>query len=383
MRLARLKVFFERQLDAVKAGGDGEPALQTLESIRRLQLDESFVSEGRRRLGEVYLEQAGHAERRGLRGEMQQYRELACEVWPACRDAFVQTQDQGLVTQSGLPLVSGMEPATAQRLQQEAAERLGKPVFFSDGESLPELAVIPAGSFFMGAPEDEYARDDSEGPQHKVSFYAPFAISRHAVTYAMYARFCEAVGYSLPRRYFWTYGQMPVINVTWADACEYAAWLSSISGHRYRLPTEAEWEYAARAGSESAFAFGDKIHRSEVNCSGGLHCTRGLWFCGPGKPVEVGALPANVWGLFEVHGNVQEFVQDAWRDSYHGIPREGSLAHADSHTVLRVVRGGSWFDKPGQCRSASRRYRAKDEFDLNLGFRLVREFSAEELSSEE
>ncbi|MEW6445371.1 MAG: formylglycine-generating enzyme family protein [Pseudomonadota bacterium] len=282
-----------------------------------------------------------------------------------------------------VPFVSHSEPAArdadAAVRQMQAAARHGLSAHFT--ETLPEggelsLALIPAGHFFMGSPPGEYARQASEGPQHKVTVSRDFALMRHTVTMGQYAAFCMVSGHPSPRRYRWTHADLPVFNVSFQDASAYAAWLSGQTGHHYRLPTEAEWEYAARAGTDSAFAFGEKIHRSEVNCSGGLHCTRGLYLCGISRPVVVGSLPANAWGLHEMHGNMQEFVLDHWRDTYSGLPRLAHEPWDESGARLRVVRGGSWFDAPGMCRSAARWYRELGEFDLNLSFRLVRELES-------
>lgn len=268
----------------------------------------------------------------------------------------------------------GWEKARARQL--EAAAERGIDVHFRDrvaGFEGPELALIPAGEFFMGAPLKEFARQSWEGPQHKVTVLSDYALMRFTVTLGEYAQFCDETGHPRPRRYLWTDPRLPVFNVSFQDAQAYAAWLSEKTGQRYRLPTEAEWEYAARAGTTTAFAFGDKIHRNEVNCAGGLHCTRGFYFCGLRRPVTVGSLPANAWGLCEMHGNMQEFVLDHWREGYSGVPRLAHEPWTQSTTRLRVVRGGSWFDAPGMCRSAARWFRELGEFDLNLSFRLLRE----------
>lgn len=270
------------------------------------------------------------------------------------------------------------ERQAAVSRQLRAAERLGVGPHFrdtlDDGSAAPWMSVIPEGSFFMGSGPEEYAREDCEGPRHAVDFPRPFAIGRYAITRGEYYRFVDETGRHRPRRYGWVDPALPVYNVTFEDARAYAGWLSQRTGQHYRLPTEAEWEYAARAGTTTAFAYGDKIHREEVNCAGGFQCTRGLWFCGLGRPLPVGNLPPNAWGVHEMHGNVQEFVQDHWRDRYSPSPRDGREAWVGSRTRFRVVRGGSWFDKPGACRSAARARRQTGEFDLNLGFRLVREF---------
>ncbi|MFP4154276.1 MAG: formylglycine-generating enzyme family protein [Halothiobacillaceae bacterium] len=268
----------------------------------------------------------------------------------------------------------------ASFMQAEAARAKGFERLFADrlddGSTGPQLAFIPAGAFEMGAPPDEYMRLPEEGPRREVRFSAPYAMTCTAMTRAWYYRFVEESGRRPPRPYTWREPGFPVYNVSFWDAEAFANWLSGRTGQRYRLPTEGEWEYAARAGTDSAFCFGDKIHREEVNCAGGFQCTRGLFLCGLGKPVAAGSLPANGWGLHEVHGNVQEWTQDHWSDTLRGHPTEGGNAHVSldkRHRQQRVVRGGSWFDRPGRCRSASRAARYVYEFDLNLGFRLVRE----------
>jgi len=264
--------------------------------------------------------------------------------------------------------------------QCEAARHLGLEPFFvdrlADGSEAPALAVIPPGGFWMGSRSTEHGAKDSEQPRHEVRVPRPFAMTRGAIRRREYNVFLNATDHRRPRPYSWTDPDYPVFNVTAKDGEAYAEWLSEQTGHRYRLPTEAEWEYAARAGTDGMFCFGDKIRREQVNCSGGLHCTRGLFLCGLGRPVPVGSLPPNAWGLFEVHGNVQEFTADHWRDAYSASTSSADQPYRSSDTRnrrLRAVRGGSWFDAPGACRSGSRVPRNQNEFDLNLGFRLVRE----------
>ncbi|MCL7750035.1 formylglycine-generating enzyme family protein [Guyparkeria hydrothermalis] len=267
--------------------------------------------------------------------------------------------------------------------QRETAHRLGLEVFFRDGEAggepAPEVAVIPSGGFWMGSRVTEHRARAFEQPRHEVYLDRAFAVTRGAIRRREYLAFLQASGHRRPRPYSWNDPEFPMYNVSARDAEAYARWLSEATGQRYRLPTEAEWEYAARAGSDTMFCFGDRIRRQEVNCAGGLHCTRGLFLCGIGKPVRVGSLPPNAWGLYEVHGNVQEFTQDHWHDAYPGGPRPGDRPYRSidrKYRYLRAVRGGSWFDPPGACRSGSRARRHQDEFDLNLGFRLVREIEA-------
>jgi formylglycine-generating enzyme required for sulfatase activity len=278
--------------------------------------------------------------------------------------------------------VSRDERENAAQRQKQAAATLNREVLFcdylKDGTPAPAVAFIPAGRCIMGAKPSEYQAQSCEMPQHEVTFARAFALTQGTIRRREYNQFLIATGHKRPRPYSWIDEEFPVFNVSIKDAMAYAAWLSAETQQHYRLPTEAEWEYAARADTQTMFYFGDKIRREEVNCSGGLHCTRGLFICGIGRPVRVGALPPNAWGLFEMHGNMQEFTLDHWRDSYRSTPRSGDNPFKSPdirHRHFHVVRGGSWFDGPGACRSASRALRHENEIDLNLGFRLLRELS--------
>lgn len=273
--------------------------------------------------------------------------------------------------------------ADATVRQQAAAQALGCAAQFADtlrdGSTAPTVAVIPPGAFWMGARQGEYQVQPVEMPRHEVHFPRAFALTTGAIRRREYNQFLMATGHRRPRAYSWNDLDFPIYNVSFHDAVAYADWLSRETGQQYRLPTESEWEYAARAGTDTMFYFGDKIRREEVNCAGGLHCTRGLFLCGIGRPVPVGSLPPNAWGLHEVHGNMQELTLDHWRGGYRLNARVGDqpFQSPDKHDRrFRVVRGGSWFDGPGACRSASRAQRFEHEFDLNLSFRLLRELPA-------
>ncbi len=180
---------------------------------------------------------------------------------------------------------------------------------FQDAPFAPEMVVLPAGSFLMGSPEGETGRHKPEGPQREV-IVAGFAIGRYPVTFAEYDHFCEAAGWKMPDDESWGRGRMPVINVSWDDAVAYAVWLSEQTGKRYRLPSEAEWEYACRAGTATAYWWGDDFNAKKANTEEG----------GPGRTTEVGSYPANPWGLFDTLGNVSEWVEDHWHDTYEGAP---------------------------------------------------------------
>jgi formylglycine-generating enzyme required for sulfatase activity len=239
----------------------------------------------------------------------------------------------------------------------------------------PAMIALPGGEFWMGSPDGEAERNASEGPRHRVRI-PPFGIGKYAVTFAQYDAFAQATGRVKPSDSGWGRGDRPVINVSWNDAVAYAAWLSRETGEQYRLPSEAEWEYAARAGTETPFWTGPCIHTDQANYDGnfdynGCGANTGVY---RQKTVPVGSLPANPWGLHEVHGNVREWVQDRYHDSYTGAPTDGSVWEVGGSSA-RVVRGGSWIGIPGFLRAAYR-YRSVPVFRGNyLGFRLARTLS--------
>ncbi len=243
----------------------------------------------------------------------------------------------------------------------------------NDGSLGPEMLVIPAGSFMMGSPDDEPQRNSDEGPQHQVEI-TNFAIGRTEVTFEQYDRFARATGRKLPDDRDWGRGNRPVIYVKWEDATAYAAWLSEQTGQRYRLPSEAEWEYAARAGTLTPFSTGDCINTDQANYNGKYDyadcgAKTGLYRA---KTVPAGSLPTNPWGLHEVHGNSWEWVQDCWHPNYEGAPNDGSTWEAGGDCALRVVRGGGWLNRPGNLRSARRDRFTTGVAYSDLGFRLAR-----------
>ena len=228
----------------------------------------------------------------------------------------------------------------------------------------PEMVVVPAGSFMMGAAEGEKGKRGDEGPQREVRIERPFAIGRFEVTFAEWDACVTADGcnYS-PQDRGWGRGNLPVIYTSWIDIQDYLTWLSSLTGHQYRLPSEAEWEYTARAGSTSSFAWGEKMVEEYANCVG----------CGPSsgeRTVPVGSLKPNAFGLFDTHGNVWEWTADCWNGSFGNAPRNGT-AWTVGDCDFRVLKGGAWGRKPSDLRSARR---IKDKLDLRSGkrgFRVV------------
>lgn len=229
----------------------------------------------------------------------------------------------------------------------------------------PEMVVIPAGKFIMGSPENEPDRTDGEGPQHEVTIAKPFAISKFEVTFDDWDA-CTAAFACAQVPDHWGRGKMPVINVSWEDAKAYVAWLSQVTGKDYRLLTEAEWEYAARAGTTTRYSWGDDAERGDANCDG----CGGAWKREQTAPV--GIFKPNAFGLHDMHGNVWEWVEDSWHETYVGAPTDASAWLLDSDPNFRMIRGGSWRNESERVRSASRVRRQRlVEFDT-LGFRVAR-----------
>ena len=228
---------------------------------------------------------------------------------------------------------------------------------------LPEMAVIPGGSFRMGCVSGNNCQDD-EFPVHEVRV-SSFELSKYEVTFEEYDRFTAATGRERADDEGWGRGRRPVINVSWEDAVAYTEWLYSQAGESYRLPSEAEWEYAARAGSGTAYSWGNEIGRNRANCN---RC--GSQWDGE-KTAPVGSFSPNAWGLHDMHGNLWEWVQDCWNGSYQGAPRDGS-AWTSGNCERRVLRGGSWLNRPENLRAAFRfRYTTGYRY-FNNGFRVAR-----------
>jgi formylglycine-generating enzyme required for sulfatase activity len=241
--------------------------------------------------------------------------------------------------------------------------------------------VVPTGSFLMGSPADEEARTGSEGPQHRVTIARPFAVGKYEVTFAEWAACVAAKGCTrnpvdddvpssrgkqpvnpIDDYVPWGRGKQPVTAVSWDDITkEYLPWLSRKTGKTYRLLTEAEWEYAARAGTTTAFSTGQTIKPNQANFE--LR-----------QPIDVGSFPPNAFGLHDMHGNVWEWVQDCWNVTYSGAPTDGS-AWTTGDCSHRVLRGGSYLIDPRVIRSANRGHNASDYRISIIGFRLARTLS--------
>jgi formylglycine-generating enzyme required for sulfatase activity len=229
----------------------------------------------------------------------------------------------------------------------------------------PEMIVVPAGEFIMGSPDAEDGRFSDESPQHKVAIARPFAVSKFDVTFDDWDA-CVSVG-GCPEIDDSTYGRetKPLINVSWTQAKKYVAWLSEMTGKPYRLLTEAEWEYVARAGSTTAYSWGDDIGVGRANCIG----------CGSKwdkvETSPVGSFPPNAFGLYDMAGDVWQWVQECNRRNYnHALADASEWTGGDCSE--HIVRGGSWLTKPQFLRSAFRGEYPTDEHNSDLGFRVAR-----------
>lgn len=266
----------------------------------------------------------------------------------------------------------GAEVALETAVVDEAGAIVARPiararVLVADlgGGAALEMVAVPGGRFLMGSPGGEGY--DDERPRHEVAV-EPFLIGRYPVTQAEWERLMG------PPRSRFRGDRLPVDGVSWRQASEFCRRLSAATGRAYRLPSEAEWEYACRAGSTSPFCFGDTLTTDLANYNGDFVYGRGRRGVYRHTTTAVGSFPPNAFGLFDTHGNVWEWCADAWHDGYEGAPSDGTpwgsapdLPGAD----WGVARGGSWHDEPASCRSAVRlRYR-RSEGDEFVGFRVA------------
>lgn len=280
-------------------------------------------------------------------------------------------------------------------------QRLAAGTVFRDCADCPAMVVIPPGRFSMGSPAGEAGRFADEGPQHAVAIRRAYAAGRYEVTRGQFAAFAQATGYAAAGCHEWNGGYWekndalswrnpgfaqsdddPVVCVSWQDARAYADWLARRSGKRYRLLTEAQWEYAARAGSAASRPWGehaaaacghgnvaDASARSGV--SGASSWTTHECDDGKAHTAPVGSYQPNAFGLYDMIGNAWEWTEDCWNAGYADAPANGA-ARLSGDCAQRVLRGGSWFNTPQSARSASR-YRSPVDFRFNCyGFRVAR-----------
>ena len=319
--------------------------------------------------------------------------------WPACIPKIIacaiifvasQTQGNDLAGTAETNLetrIAELKTKTAELVARERArlntlppqQRLAAPsavwrvggalTEFRDCTDCPQMVVIPAGEFTMGSPPSEQGAE----AQHRVVIATPFAVSKFEITFEEWDACLKQGGCGgyQPGDEGWGRGERPVINTSWEDAQAYVHWLSQKTGKPYRLLSESEWEYAARAGTTTPFSRGKSVSPSDANYDGSVDGS------GPSdvnrqRTMPVGSFPANGFGLHDMHGNVSEWVEDCWQDEYAArTPTDGS-AWLEGNCNGRVVRGGSWEDNQVELRSAARTGGNKEDRFYTDGIRIAR-----------
>jgi formylglycine-generating enzyme required for sulfatase activity len=308
--------------------------------------------------------------------------QLATLATPLVVFAFTASSQPGLETQiaelkaktapliaSALARLNALSPEQRLSAPTEVWRVPGALSEFRECATCPQMVVIPAGDYTMGSPPSEQQAE----AQHRVTIAAPFAVSKFEITFEEWDACVSdgGCGGYRPGDEGWGHGKNPVTNVSWVDAKAYADWLSRKTGKPYRLLSEAEWEYAARAGTTTRFSFGESISPREANYDGSTDGT------GPSdvnrqKPLPVGSFPGNAFGVHDMHGNMTEWVEDCWHVDYTpAAPTDGS-AWLESNCEGHVVRGGSWSDSDSELRSAARVGGYKDDSFNTDGIRIAR-----------
>ncbi len=250
----------------------------------------------------------------------------------------------------------------AKEKEAEEEEKAKARSTITDSFAGPQLVSIRKGCFLMGSPESEPSRDVDE-TLHYVCIERGFEIGKYEVSFDEYDLFVQDTKGVRPNDWSWGRGDRPAINVSWVDALAYTQWLTEKTGKRYRLPTEAEWEYTARAGSTTRFPWGDVAANQRANCDGCKGKMEGQL-----RTASVGSFPANKWELYDTAGNVWEWTCSVYDDSYSGAETK-CITSSDEP---RVIRGGSWKDGPSGIRSAYRNGNTPSEKSNDIGFRVVR-----------
>lgn len=236
---------------------------------------------------------------------------------------------------------------------------------FRDCPTCPEMVALPPGRVVIGASWFDREAQSDERPRVDIDIARPFALAATEITFDDWLA-CVAAGGCRgyrPDDEGWGQGRQPVIYVSWDQANQYALWLSERTGRAYRLPSEAEWEYACQAGSLTRYAVGETIAADQANFGRNAAGTR-----------PAGSFPGNPWGLFDMHGNVWEWVADTWAPSHRGRPGDGRARDEAAAGDDRTIRGGSWDDPPRRVRCIARDHKDRDQRENEIGFRVARDF---------
>jgi len=352
------------QLEAIDASQDerrqAEIAAQKAEQKRQAEIAAQKAEQKRQaEIAAQKAEQKRQAEIAAQKAEQRRQAEIARKKAEQRRQAEIaRKKAEGELFEFEIVTVNAKGKIT-ERIRKEAryqTEKLGKGVVL-------EMVSIPGGTFVMGSPETEKGRSKSESPQHEVTV-EPFYMGKYPVTQAQW----EAVMGNNPSRFKGK--TRPVEKVSWNKAVEFCKRLSEMTGKTYRLPSEAQWEYACRAGTRTPFYFGDTITTDLANYYGDSTYAEGPKGVYREKTTEVGSFPPNAFGLYDMHGNVRELCADSWHDSYEGAPSDGSVWEGCDES-RRVLRGGSWGRSADGCRTANRDWVVPHARDDGVGFRVV------------
>jgi formylglycine-generating enzyme required for sulfatase activity len=388
----------QRHEAEAKAAAQAAQAL-ALQRQRQQQLQQQAQQE---RLARLAAEEARRVRKEELRRQLAERRALEAEKARQEREQAQQKLAQAKAAAAYLAQQQRARAEQAARNQAELEVLLPTPASpvadgegilrdrFVDGEGQgPELVLLPTGRFQMGSPEHErkIAMDAGsqkgwlarELPQHWVGIEKPVAMGRYPVTVGEWRVFVRATGWTQGGEVNWDAPGFPqtdahpVVGINWYDAQDYLRWLSAATGRRYRLPSEAEWEYACRAGTKTAFSFGDSISTAQANYDGNFTYNGGARGEYRRGTTPAGMFPPNPWGLYDMHGNVWEWVQDVVHDNYEGAPLDGSAWEEGGDQARRILRGGSWLYNPRYLRSALRNGFSSALSNDIVGFRVVRE----------
>jgi formylglycine-generating enzyme required for sulfatase activity len=387
-----------------RAEAEARAAAQTAQALemqrqRQQQLQQQAQQE---RLARLAAEEARRVRKEELRRQLAERRALEAEKARQEREEAQRKLAQAKAAAAYLAQQQRARAEQAARNQAELEVLIPTPASpvadgdgilrdsFVDGEGQgPELVLLPTGRFQMGSPEHErkIAMDAGsqkgwlarELPQHWVGIEKPVAMGRYPVTVGEWRAFVRATGWTQSGEVNWEAPGFPqtdahpVVGINWYDAQDYLRWLSAATGRRYRLPSEAEWEYACRAGTKTAFSFGDTISTNLANYDGNFTYNGGARGEYRRGTTPAGMFPPNPWGLHDMHGNVWEWVQDVVHDNYEGAPLDGSAWEQGGDQARRILRGGSWLYNPRYLRSALRNGFSSALSNDIVGFRVVRE----------
>jgi formylglycine-generating enzyme required for sulfatase activity len=362
---------------AARAAPQADPQLRILRARQRKEREQAAEAERQARkevLRQQLLERrARDAEQARLEREAARRKARQAEA----AAAYLSEHQRPVVRQSSVDFTEPDAPA----IETDGVLRDR----FVDGSGCgPELVPIAAGRFQMGSPDHERQRALAAGtrpgwlaretPRHWVGIPRPIAFGRYPVTVGEWRAFALATGWRGAAAIDWTAPgfvqdeRHPVVGISWHDAQRYVQWLAARTGRAYRLPSEAEWEFACRAGTTSAYSCGDSIDATQANCAGDEALQRR-------GTTAVGSYPPNRWGLYDMHGNVWEWGQDVVHDNYDGAPLDGSAWEQGGDQARRILRGGCWEYHPRYLRSALRNAFAAGMCSDVVGLRVVRELT--------